>query len=138
MDPKIKAMWVEALRSGEYQQCDGRLRMESEDGEKFCCLGVLTDLYFKANPDDPERSNWDNFAFVIEPSLKHGYERPDRVSDLLPIRVARWAGLPFTHDVGTGKTDVAVLVGNDNEFLADLNDNGSTFSEIARFIEEGL
>ena len=37
MDPEIKRQWVEALRSGKYEQ--GRLFLE-RDG-KFCCLGVL-------------------------------------------------------------------------------------------------
>ena len=41
MNPQVKEKWVNALRSGEYSQCDGKLR--SADG--FCCLGVLCDLY---------------------------------------------------------------------------------------------
>lgn len=43
--------WVEALRSGEYQQGQGRLR----DGDSFCCLGVLCDLI------DP--NGWDSFRY---------------------------------------------------------------------------
>jgi hypothetical protein len=37
MDPNLKAKWVEALRSGEFNQTTGRLH----DYEGFCCLGVL-------------------------------------------------------------------------------------------------
>jgi hypothetical protein len=37
MDAQIKTKWVEALRSGEYEQATGRLK----DGNEFCCLGVL-------------------------------------------------------------------------------------------------
>jgi hypothetical protein len=37
MDPELKAKWVAALRSGEYQQTTGQLR--KRDG--YCCLGVL-------------------------------------------------------------------------------------------------
>jgi hypothetical protein len=40
LDPEFKAKWVAALRSGEYQQCTGKLR--SDQG--FCCLGVALDL----------------------------------------------------------------------------------------------
>lgn len=36
---------MEALRSGEYPQTQGRLR----DGNGFCCLGVLVDLFLKEN-----------------------------------------------------------------------------------------
>jgi hypothetical protein len=38
MDPEIKAKWVEALRSGKYQQEFGGLGK----GTKLCCLGVLS------------------------------------------------------------------------------------------------
>lgn len=41
MNPEIKAKWVEALRSGKYQQG----RMALKNGDNFCCLGVLCDLY---------------------------------------------------------------------------------------------
>lgn len=41
MNAEIKAKWIEALRSGKYEQGRGRLR--SEDN-KYCCLGVLCDL----------------------------------------------------------------------------------------------
>ena len=36
-DTKIK--WLEALRSGKYQQGKGNLR----NGDSYCCLGVLCD-----------------------------------------------------------------------------------------------
>lgn len=41
MDAEIKAKWVEALRSGEYQQA--RTVLRSLD-DKFCCLGVLCQI----------------------------------------------------------------------------------------------
>lgn len=41
MNPEIKAKWVEALRSGRYEQTSGRLK----DGDAFCCIGVLCDVY---------------------------------------------------------------------------------------------
>jgi hypothetical protein len=37
MDQKIKKKWIEALRSGEYEQTHGQLSHDN----KFCCLGVL-------------------------------------------------------------------------------------------------
>ncbi len=36
MDAKLKADWVAALRSGEYQQNDGCIR----EGDRLCCIGV--------------------------------------------------------------------------------------------------
>lgn len=41
MNQEIKKQWVEALRSGKYQQ--GRETLRTKDN-KFCCLGVLCDL----------------------------------------------------------------------------------------------
>ena len=43
MNQQIKQRWIEALKSGEYQQGYEALRYNN----KFCCLGVLTDLYIK-------------------------------------------------------------------------------------------
>jgi hypothetical protein len=40
VDPEIKAKWVEALRSGRYQQATGKLMTE----EGYCCLGVLCEV----------------------------------------------------------------------------------------------
>jgi hypothetical protein len=37
MNEQIKQRWIEALRSGEYEQTQGRLRDETG----YCCLGVL-------------------------------------------------------------------------------------------------
>lgn len=41
LKPEIKMQWLEALRSGHYQQARGVLR---QDAIHFCCLGVLCDL----------------------------------------------------------------------------------------------
>jgi hypothetical protein len=41
MDATLKAKWVAALRSGEYQQAREILHV---DRQRFCCLGVLCTL----------------------------------------------------------------------------------------------
>lgn len=40
MNPELKAKWVAALRSGEYEQITGSLK--EPDG--YCCLGVLCEV----------------------------------------------------------------------------------------------
>lgn len=40
MKPEWKAKWVEALRSGRYEQVDGNLRA----GQSYCVIGVLCDV----------------------------------------------------------------------------------------------
>jgi hypothetical protein len=37
VDAQIKQKWIEALRSGNYEQTTGSLR----EGNRYCCLGVL-------------------------------------------------------------------------------------------------
>ena len=45
MTPELKARWVAALRSGEYEQGGGALRRSRpQRPDEFCCLGVLCDL----------------------------------------------------------------------------------------------
>ena len=104
----IKQAWLTALRSGDYQQGQGYLRQ----GDHYCCLGVLCDLYGKAV--GPEWEGCPGERAGIQ--SMHGYDT------LLPFNVVAWAG-----------------VGGPNPLdLAALNDDGSTFEELANIIEEGL
>ena len=41
MESELKARWIAALRSGNYQQGAGTLRSASD---RYCCLGVLADI----------------------------------------------------------------------------------------------
>ena len=52
MDAEWKRKWVEALRSGEYQQARETIFEIDDDGNitSMCCLSVLTDLYVRENP----------------------------------------------------------------------------------------
>src|SRR6478752_1443394 len=43
MDPEVKARWVKALKSGDYQQAEGALVKDA----RHCCLGVLCDMFAK-------------------------------------------------------------------------------------------
>ena len=40
MKSELKAKWLEALRSGKYEQAKGCLRKD----DRYCCLGVLCDV----------------------------------------------------------------------------------------------
>ena len=106
MNEQVKEKWLNALRSGDYQQT--RQYLHKEDG--FCCLGVLCDLYGKEHNVEWELVNGDTY-----------YEFQDE-PELLPLFVAEWAGVE-RHRSFT---------------LGELNDNGSTFNEIADLIEKHL
>lgn len=44
MDQEVKARWVAALRSGEYEQGQHLLRQPMGATEMYCCLGVLCEV----------------------------------------------------------------------------------------------
>lgn len=42
LDSELKQQWIDALRSGKYQQGEGSLRTKDDE---YCCLGVLCDIF---------------------------------------------------------------------------------------------
>ncbi len=70
--PDIKERWLEALRSGKYEQGKGMLRTGRWDEEyeefvyddeaRFCCLGVLCDVI---KNDDDVRGVWGPNGFEV-------------------------------------------------------------------------
>lgn len=113
MNQQIKQKWVEALRSGEYKQTQGRLR--NHDG--FCCLGVLCDVLF---PED--------WKFTLGRCSHNDY------SHVLPPKVLREAGLQESNPIVIGYS----LSAHHDSSLASYNDEGKTFEEIANIIEKRL
>ena len=113
MNQQVKTQWLDALRSGKYQQTRGRLH----DYTGFCCLGVLCDLYLKEI-----NSEWEHYP------LEHSYRLFDE-SCTLPKEVVDWAGLQDTNPfIPSKKVDIASI-----------NDEGeSSFCDIADIIEEQL
>jgi hypothetical protein len=112
MNPQIKQKWVDALRSGDYQQTQRRLH----DENGFCCLGVLCDLYGKEH-----NVEW-NLA-----NNGHNYEF-QKFESYLPSSVMKWADLEYRNPP----------VNDEESTLVRLNDSGSTFAQIANLIEEQL
>lgn len=112
MNQQIKEKWLNALRSGEYQQTRGFLRTS----EGFCCLGVLCDLYAKETGTEwgEYQGKFKNSSFLGEIAT-------------LPPKVIKWSGIvqanPYFENVGS---------------LVSLNDEGKEFPEIADVIEEYL
>jgi hypothetical protein len=115
MNSQVKQQWITALRSNEYNQTQGSLRTS----EGYCCLGVLCDLYVKEH--DVEEWNvgpHGSYAFKGEPNI-------------LPNCVIEWSGL--------NDANPYVLSFHDDMLsLANMNDCGKTFGEIAQVIEEQL
>jgi hypothetical protein len=130
MNPEIKAQWVAALRSGDYEQGMSRLVTVRGDGTfDYCCLGVLCDLAVKA--DVP--------LTVLDEGISRSY---DNYNGLLPQAVRDWAGFTEDSAIDTGEGEFRVHVGiseaGDPIDLAELNDGGDSFDKIAELIEAGL
>jgi hypothetical protein len=110
MKPDVKQAWLTALRSGDYQQGEGYLRQ----GDQYCCLGVLCDLYGKAvGPEwsEPPEDDPDQARFMLDNDTT------------LPFEVQEWADIPGQ----PAPLDLAAL-----------NDSGTTFEELANIIERDL
>lgn len=113
MKIEIKEKWVNALRSGEYQQGKGGLLCEG----KYCCLGVLSDLYAKEHNIEWKEEEYSKFKSLLD---------SDKI---LPIEIRKWAELEEENP----------YVFNDyHQTLAELNDNGLSFIGIADLIEKQL
>lgn len=111
MNPRIKALWIAALRSGKYHQTKGELRT----GDRFCCLGVLCNLHALEHP-----------AIAAKETSPRKYLGR---SGVLPDLVADWAGV---RERSPGQTNEEGLYGDGTtRSLAADNDNGHSFSEIA-------
>lgn len=105
----VRARWVEALRSGRYRQGDGRLRRL--DGS-FCCLGVGCDVL---GVEWRSEEQWGCYSAV---GVVSTYDGKDAMN-YLDNRTERALGL---------NSEQAVA-------LANMNDDGKTFAEIADYIE---
>jgi hypothetical protein len=118
MNERIKKLWVDALRGGDYTQAKGQLmRLDCDTGEKsYCCLGVLCNLH------QEEAIGWPG-GWSEETYLNQTAE--------LPMDVIEWS------EVNGIDPDVEMANG-DMETLSNLNDGGTTFEDIAAYIERQL
>lgn len=121
MKAKIKEKWVKALRSGEYKKGRYALRkLNKRKGAtpKYCCLGVLCDLYIKEH----KRAKWE----LDTVSDNNTYQLNNNGVDL-PSNVRRWAGIKESNPL-VGKCSLMSL----NDF------HNKSFKYIANVIEEEL
>lgn len=122
MKTEIAKKWATALRSGEYNQGYGRLR----DGDSFCCLGVLCDLY--------EKETQQTIHVVHNETFFYGeggdcYYLPREVEEWSEIYSTRGAVYGYSEEHGhTHRVELFCL--------SEMNDKAIPFAEIADKIEE--
>lgn len=137
MNQAIKERWLKALRSGEYEQAEGKLEDSQTGG--FCCLGVLCTIAVKDEvveriPDSSNKGilyagiNGEGYAFLPE-DVQYWSEisSPDgeqfTVKEVLDLLPQEWLSTYYQGNLGKKIT------------VADLNDEQVPFSVIADIIE---
>lgn len=129
MKKEVMEIWVKALRSGEFGQTKERLK----DDVGHCCLGVLCTLA----PKEVGEFRGQAFHFKIE-NDDYSDECPDSPDNQPLVDIKEEGELPSTVQEWSG------MYGSVGEFkgkmkghtsLAELNDGGKTFLEIADLIE---
>jgi hypothetical protein len=119
MNQEIKKKWVAALRSGKYKQGTGKLKKSTPDGDRFCCLGVLCDLFI--NDERNKLITRDRWEFN-----KEGHYELLGYVGILPAVVNDWAYL-----------DKEKSTPSRADKLTSLNDDHKkSFKEIADIIEK--
>lgn len=156
MRAEIKELWLEALRSGRYEQGNGVLFDATHN--QFCCLGVLCDLAATAGVIAPPVFETQAYVPINAqvpaaglPTRKVGrYGATDEGSSIeeLPIAVALWAGLtvpnysgpplPNTNPSITRETEYDDEYTTTDDTLAELNDSHTPFTILADLIQEYL
>lgn len=136
MKEEIKQKWVSALRSGKYKPGRTYLSQIIFDGQtEYCCLGVLCDLAEKEGVVRPVFSSSTGIAYATYYATGND---ADRNTYALPVAVMDWARLSSSNPEvrASGHTEIGVV--SCLVSLAKLNDDGKSFEEIARLIEEQL
>jgi hypothetical protein len=115
MNHQVKQLWLEALRSGEYEQ--GTVVLKSKNA--FCCLGVLCDIHRKVTSNGQWRP--------VSGHSFYAYDTGGIGCHLPPRDVVSWAELDADNPyVGVGQISCI----NDVDRLS--------FLEIADLIEKHL
>lgn len=150
LKPEVKTLWLEALRSGRYEQGEKNLE---RDG-KFCCLGVLCDLAVQAGVIEKKGTSLlsgdglvaygtdsDLYHTALPPAAVHRWavdyvESEDVYDDYIPqIPIPEGKLKDWTSMLNEGDP----LVRADQIGLTTLNDQiGLNFDQIADLIEEYL
>jgi len=120
MNPRVKKLWLKALRSGKYKRATKRLKADAG----YCCLGVLCDLYIKSKDGKTNKAKWDNDIFK-----SCAINREDA---FLPQEVQKWAGLGSFCPVLSNGISLCHI----NDFECENKRKG--FKWVADLIEKGL
>ena len=141
MNPEIKALWLTALRSGDYEQGKGALIEVTGEGQrKYCCLGVLCDLAAKAGIVKQAESRRSTLpAFGGEYTDDDGDEQYSESGAILPTGVMLWSEMETQKGEFDKRHTFPYMYGDvqvNASCLSEVNDcAGWDFNQIADLIE---
>lgn len=143
LKPEIKQQWVEALRSGEYKQGKGALRLIGKEQDSFCCLGVLCD---KSNVGEWRvRENSYKAYRYYDNTERYGFGNPPTgvITSALEDNAEDFLISNLKDPEGFMKAVRRYEPACEPSFrvfgcLVTMNDNGVSFTEIADVIEQYL
>lgn len=115
MKTEVKTQWIAALRSGTYQQTNSAL---CKNGS-YCCLGVLCEITPDIKRKKAQISPWDKDTTI---EIEFAYKDENYRSGYLPSQLASEVGLSEEQQ----------------SKLANMNDEGISFVEIAGYIEQAI
>lgn len=127
LNSEVKKLWVEALRSGKYNQSQNQLRTDAG----FCCLGVLCHLGLEAGVNGEWEKRYASGSDSLELSIiLHSKFLFSGARYNPPEEVSKWAfGLK---DI---KEEEAKEILDWYNKLSKLNDVGQKFITISEYIE---
>jgi hypothetical protein len=131
MKKDLKERWLAALRSKDYEQGRNYLAKIALNGNRYhCCLGVLCDLATKDEVISQEVSS-------LEPGRLHRLIGFAGALSLPGNEIDVWTGLEVTA-TDSSRNDGEAYPIDFYTVLAEKNDQGATFEEIADFIDKNV
>lgn len=128
MNTEFIAEWTAELRSGNRQQGRGRLHEVLEDGtEAFCCLGVVEDMLYQRGLST--RKLWERDEEDERPSCYAYTEGGEEETGVLTDKAREYVGFE------DGQFNPDIRLPGVVDSLAELNDDGLTFDQIADVID---
>lgn len=132
-------LWVDALRSGYFEQTSGVLEQRFSDGKtRHCCLGVACRVAMANGLDLRVYENGEVTYFGAADVPDDSSDFFQMTSGHLPVSVGLWLGvIEESTLVASGhSTDVDLSVDGSWGTATEANDSGKTFAEIADMIEK--
>jgi len=140
MPNEIARKWLDALRSGKYSQTTGHLRkIEARDTtdhalrEGYCCLGVLCDIVDPMRWVAPTLSDSTGRYCYMNPNPRTVFldsDEEDTEDEFTDKLLVGYPPQEYLEKVGLTETDA--------RDLANRNDSGYSFEQIATLIEDML